>query len=263
MAGGLDDVMRSDMKLNYLSPGPEKAAILDLSMDMALTVGPQVFANQSRALRDWLALRTHNADHRPQGPFFSLGSAVNGWCTTPCSVMAKIVGRAGFDMVTVDLQHGLIDYQIALMMCQVLQGLPAPVLARVTWNEPGIIMKCPDADFSGVICPMINRRIRALCFASRALLRANPDKYGSSCRLLRRFTNALSRALVDVRETMAQTDSSYRVGRRQPAGDFACIDRAWRRSTFRPYLPLVTPAARLRRGSHDGPDLTSRPAPHT
>ena len=45
---------------------------------------------------------------------------------------------------------------MALTMCQVLQGLPAPVLARVPWNEPGIIMKCLDAGFAGLICPMIN-----------------------------------------------------------------------------------------------------------
>ncbi|WP_137112020.1 HpcH/HpaI aldolase/citrate lyase family protein [Rhodobacter sp. SY28-1] len=92
-------------------------------------------------------LKTHFADG---------GTAVNGWCAIPSSITAEIVGRAGFDMVTVDLQHGLIDYQMAVTMCQVLQGLPAPVLARVPWNEPGIIMKCLDAGFSGLICPMIN-----------------------------------------------------------------------------------------------------------
>ena len=88
--------------------------------------------------------------------FTAGGAAVNGWCAIPSPVTAEIMGRAGFDMVTVDLQHGLIDYQMALTMCQVLQGLPAPVLTRVPWNEPGIIMKCLDAGFQGVICPMIN-----------------------------------------------------------------------------------------------------------
>ena len=88
--------------------------------------------------------------------FAAEGTAVNGWCAIPSPVTAEITGRAGFDMVTVDLQHGLIDYQMALTMCQVLQGLPAPVLCRVPWNEPGIIMKCLDAGFSGLICPMIN-----------------------------------------------------------------------------------------------------------
>jgi len=52
MAGNLEGVMRDDMKPNYLAPGPRKAEILDLCMDMALALGPQVFAQQSRALRD-------------------------------------------------------------------------------------------------------------------------------------------------------------------------------------------------------------------
>lgn len=52
MAGGLDSVMRDEMKPNYLTDGPGRAVILDLCMDMALTLGPQVFADQSRALRD-------------------------------------------------------------------------------------------------------------------------------------------------------------------------------------------------------------------
>jgi 4-hydroxy-2-oxoheptanedioate aldolase len=29
-------------------------------------------------------------------------------------------------------------------------------MARVPWNEPGILMKCLDAGFQGVICPMVN-----------------------------------------------------------------------------------------------------------
>jgi 4-hydroxy-2-oxoheptanedioate aldolase len=88
---------------------------------------------------------------------FSAGhKAVNGWCAIPSAVTAEIMGRQGFELMTVDLQHGLIDYQMALTMLQVLQGLPAPVLARVPWNEPGILMKCLDAGFAGVICPMVN-----------------------------------------------------------------------------------------------------------
>jgi len=52
LAGGLDAVMRDEMKPNYLAPGEGHAAILDLCMDMALGLGPQVFARQSLALRD-------------------------------------------------------------------------------------------------------------------------------------------------------------------------------------------------------------------
>lgn len=49
-AGDLAGVMRDEMKPNYLAEGPDKARILDLCMDMALALGPEVFARQSRAL---------------------------------------------------------------------------------------------------------------------------------------------------------------------------------------------------------------------
>ncbi|MBV0914011.1 alpha/beta fold hydrolase [Anianabacter salinae] len=49
-AGQLREVLRDEMKPNYLADGPGKQAILDLCMDMALTLGPEVFERQSRAL---------------------------------------------------------------------------------------------------------------------------------------------------------------------------------------------------------------------
>lgn len=53
-AGRLHDVMRDEMKPNYVIDSPRKPAILDLCMDMAEALGPQVFVNQSIALRDRL-----------------------------------------------------------------------------------------------------------------------------------------------------------------------------------------------------------------
>lgn len=52
LSGDLEGVMRDDMKPNYLAPGPRQRDVLDLCMDMALTLGPQAFARQSVALRD-------------------------------------------------------------------------------------------------------------------------------------------------------------------------------------------------------------------
>ncbi len=48
--GGLEAVMRDEMKPNYLTDGPNRGAILDLCMEMALSLGDTVFVNQSRAL---------------------------------------------------------------------------------------------------------------------------------------------------------------------------------------------------------------------
>lgn len=49
--GGLYAIMREEMKPNYLSDGPNKNAILDLCMEMAQTLGPEVFISQSLALK--------------------------------------------------------------------------------------------------------------------------------------------------------------------------------------------------------------------
>jgi pimeloyl-ACP methyl ester carboxylesterase len=49
-AGQLREVMRDEMKPNYLAQGANRQGILDLCMDMALSLGPEVFERQSRAL---------------------------------------------------------------------------------------------------------------------------------------------------------------------------------------------------------------------
>jgi pimeloyl-ACP methyl ester carboxylesterase len=49
--GRLLEVMRDEMKPNYLAPGPARQDVLDLVMEMARTLGPDVFIRQSRALQ--------------------------------------------------------------------------------------------------------------------------------------------------------------------------------------------------------------------
>ena len=48
--GGLRQVMRDELKPNYLADGPRQGAILDLCMAMATDLGPEVFLRQSIAL---------------------------------------------------------------------------------------------------------------------------------------------------------------------------------------------------------------------
>lgn len=50
--GRLRQVMRDEMKPNYLADGPRQGAILDLCMAMATDLGPEVFLRQSQALMD-------------------------------------------------------------------------------------------------------------------------------------------------------------------------------------------------------------------
>jgi 4-hydroxy-2-oxoheptanedioate aldolase len=94
------------------------------------------------------------------------GKAINGWCSIPSAVTAEIMAQQGFDTVTIDIQHGLMDYQTALSMLQAIDRWDIPTLCRVPWNEPGIIMKALDAGFTGIICPMVNSREDAERFTS-------------------------------------------------------------------------------------------------
>ena len=61
-----------------------------------------------------------------------------------------------WDSLTIDMQHGPVDYQAALGMLQAMSHKDPTPTVRVPWNEPGIIMKCLDAGAMGIICPMVN-----------------------------------------------------------------------------------------------------------
>ena len=52
--GKLIEVMRDEMKPNYLAESENKTSVLSVCMDMALNLGPDVFINQSRALQSRL-----------------------------------------------------------------------------------------------------------------------------------------------------------------------------------------------------------------
>jgi 4-hydroxy-2-oxoheptanedioate aldolase len=74
------------------------------------------------------------------------------------------MAHAGWDSVTVDLQHGLADYQATVTMLQALATTDVVPLARTTWNDPAQIMRLLDAGAYGLICPMINTRAEAEAF---------------------------------------------------------------------------------------------------
>lgn len=83
-------------------------------------------------------------------------AAVNGWLAIPSGFSAEVMAQCGFDSVTVDIQHGVQDYQSMIQCFQAIQAHPVTPMVRVPWNEPGIIGKVLDGGAFGVICPMIN-----------------------------------------------------------------------------------------------------------
>lgn len=91
---------------------------------------------------------------------------INGWCSIGNPFSAEIMAAQGYDSITIDVQHGALDYSRALPMLQAMRASGVVPMARVPWMEPGIIMKVLDAGAYGVICPMVNNARQAAEFVS-------------------------------------------------------------------------------------------------
>ena len=89
------------------------------------------------------------------------GSAINGWLQIPNSFTAELMANQSWDSLTLDMQHGVIDYSHAISMLQAISTTSVVPLVRVNWNEPGQIMKILDAGAYGIICPMVSNRKEA------------------------------------------------------------------------------------------------------
>jgi 4-hydroxy-2-oxoheptanedioate aldolase len=88
-------------------------------------------------------------------------AVVNGWLAIGNSFSAETMAHQGWDTLTIDMQHGVVDYAAMVTMLQAISTTPTVPIVRVPWLEPGILMKTLDAGAYGVICPMINTREEA------------------------------------------------------------------------------------------------------
>jgi 4-hydroxy-2-oxoheptanedioate aldolase len=85
-------------------------------------------------------------------------AAINGWLAIPNSFSAEVMAHQGWDSLTIDMQHGVIDYPSMVTMLQAISTTATVPIVRVPWLEPGVLMKALDAGAYAVICPMINTR---------------------------------------------------------------------------------------------------------
>ena len=91
---------------------------------------------------------------------------LNGWLSINSAFTAEIMANQGYDSVTVDMQHGALDYEGMLSMLQAVRASGVVPMVRVPWNHPPDIMKALDAGAYGIICPMINTKDEAKSFVS-------------------------------------------------------------------------------------------------
>ena len=71
-------------------------------------------------------------------------ACVNAWLAIPSGFSAEVIAQCGFDSVTVDMQHGIVDYQAMVSMFQGISTTSVVPMARVPWNDPAHVMKALD-----------------------------------------------------------------------------------------------------------------------
>ena len=140
---------------------------------------------------------------------------INSWLAVPSSFSAEVMANQGWDSVTIDMQHGLIDYPSAVNMLQAISTTNTTPLARVNWNEPGQIMKILDAGCYGVICPMVSNREEAEKFVKacqyppkgyRSFGPVRANIYGGSDYAKHADNEILKLAMIETKEALEKLD---------------------------------------------------------
>jgi 4-hydroxy-2-oxoheptanedioate aldolase len=92
-------------------------------------------------------------------------TALNAWVSVGSGYQAEMLGHAGFDAVTVDLQHGPYGFDTAVQLLQAISSTPAMPMARSAGSTLAEINKLLDAGAYGIICPLIESVDGAAAFA--------------------------------------------------------------------------------------------------
>jgi len=89
---------------------------------------------------------------------------LNGWLSMPTSIAAEIMARSGYDALTIDMQHGVIDYRAVLEILTALAATEVTPIVRVPNSDPTFPTRVLDLGALGVICPLISSAAEAKAF---------------------------------------------------------------------------------------------------
>ena len=81
---------------------------------------------------------------------------IGSWITLGHTAIAEIMAKAGFDWLTVDMEHSAITLKEAQQLIQVIELSGITPLVRVGENDQNLIKRIMDAGAHGVIVPMVN-----------------------------------------------------------------------------------------------------------
>ncbi len=82
--------------------------------------------------------------------------AFAAWCGIPDATVCEIMVREGFDCAVLDMQHGGIDYGIAVQGISNCALAGKPAIVRVPVGGFAMASRMLDAGAAGIIAPMVN-----------------------------------------------------------------------------------------------------------
>ena len=99
---------------------------------------------------------------------------IGSWVTLYHPSIIEIMATAGFDWLTVDMEHTVIDYFHAQQMIATIQAQGLQAFVRLPENNTRIIKRVLDAGADGIIVPNVRNRAEA----ERAAAAANYPPVG-------------------------------------------------------------------------------------
>ena len=87
--------------------------------------------------------------------------SIGTWLTLPDPTAAQLMARAGFDWLTVELEHTPVTFETAAQSFALIAASGTVPLARVPWNTVENIKRVLDTGAWGIVVPMVNSRAEA------------------------------------------------------------------------------------------------------
>jgi len=78
------------------------------------------------------------------------------WATLGDPLSAELMGKAGYDWLIFDLQHGAATFERLLSAMQAADLGRTPAFVRTPWNAPDQLMRAVDLGACGVVVPMVS-----------------------------------------------------------------------------------------------------------
>ncbi|MEI7999170.1 MAG: aldolase/citrate lyase family protein, partial [Candidatus Omnitrophota bacterium] len=88
--------------------------------------------------------------------------SIGSWLSLSHPSVAEIIAGAGFEWLTIDMEHSVITLNEAQNLIQVIEASGAVPFVRVSENSHSLIKRVMDAGAHGVIVPMINTKDDAI-----------------------------------------------------------------------------------------------------